>query len=513
MITARAERCSNPLVSSAPSVVDARQQWLYDKTIALAVAAERPLRISHSSAPRVATGVSSDTSSAPQASSASLNPQFSGTIILVSINLAIFLAMALSVGHLLRFSGDQVLRWGANYGPLTMNGQLWRLITAMFVHIGLAHLLINMWCLYELGALTEHIYGRWSMLLLYGLTGIAGGVASLARNPTIVSAGASGAVFGLAGVLITSLTLGKLAAPRRELLVALASLLAFAAYNLTYGFLKGGFDNGAHVGGLISGLLLGIAVSNNARGTRQTWRRQPAIYALSLLLLIAAYVSVKRIRAQVVGIESARLTLAAGDPGQAIHRLNTLPGAARNPQALALLAAAYTQKRQYAEAEKSYRSWLQLAPKDFAAHDGLGLLFAGTGRLDEASQELQKAVALQPAMPEAWLQLGLVQQKLGRHADAAISLKNAAALDPNSVQTQFALGISEMNLRQYPAAIAAFQKAAQLAPNNYEAHIWLANAYQAAGQANQAAAAYMEAARLRRRLPAKSSPALRPQIR
>ncbi|HKW25037.1 MAG TPA: rhomboid family intramembrane serine protease, partial [Terriglobales bacterium] len=268
--------------------------------------------------------MSSDTPSATLASYVTGNRQISGTIILVFINLAIFLAMALSAGYFLRFSGDQVLRWGANYGPLTMNGQLWRLVTAMFVHIGLAHLLINMWCLYELGALTEHIYGRGSMLVLYGLTGIAGGVASLARNPTIVSAGASGAVFGLAGVLITSLAFGKLAAPRRELMVALASLLAFAAYNLTYGFLKGGIDNGAHVGGLVSGLLLGIAVSHEAP---QKMRRDVAIYGLSLLVLVAGYASVKRIRGQVVGIEAARLALAAGDPGQAIHRLNTLPGA------------------------------------------------------------------------------------------------------------------------------------------------------------------------------------------
>jgi len=451
-------------------------------------------------------------SSAPQASPAPLRAQISGTIILVSVNLAIFLAMAVSAGQFLRFGGDQVLRWGANFGPLTMNGQWWRLITAMFIHIGLAHLLINMWCLFELGALTEHIYGRWSMLLLYAITGLAGGVASLARNPTIVSAGASGAVFGLAGVLITSLLLGKLAAPRRELMIALASLLAFAAYNLTYGFLKGGIDNGAHLGGLVSGLLLGIAVSQDPRASLQVSRRQAAIYALSLLVLIAGYASVGRIRGQVVRIEGARLALAAGDPSQAIHQLNVLPGTARNTQALAILATAYTQKKQYAEAEKCYRGWLQVAPNDFAAHDGLGLLLAGTGRLDEASRELQKTVALRPAMPEAWQQLGLVQQKLGRHADAAVSLKNAAALNPNSLPTQFALGISEMNLRQYPAAITAFQKATQLAPNSYEAQIWLANAYQAAGQTSQATAAYMRAARLRRPV-ARPSPALRPQIR
>ncbi|HKC71322.1 MAG TPA: rhomboid family intramembrane serine protease, partial [Terriglobales bacterium] len=280
------------------------------------------MRISQPSAPRVATGLSSNMSSAPQASPAPFRAQISGTIILVSINLAIFVAMALTAGQFLRFGGDQVLRWGANFGPLTMNGQWWRLVTAMFVHIGLAHLLINMWCFYELGALTEHIYGRWSMLLLYGITGLAGSIASLARNPTIVSAGASGAVFGLAGVLITSLLFGKLAAPGRELMIALASLLAFAAYNLTYGFLKGGIDNGAHLGGLVCGLLLGLMLSQDARPTLQLSRRQAGVYAVSLLVLIAGYASVKRIRGQVVRMEGARLALAAGDPGQAIHQLN-----------------------------------------------------------------------------------------------------------------------------------------------------------------------------------------------
>lgn len=418
--------------------------------------------------------------------------------------------MGLTGGQLIRFSGDQVLRWGANYGPFTMNGQLWRLVSAMFVHIGLAHLLINLWCLYELGVITEHIYNRSSMLLFYGLTGIAGGIASLARNPTIVSAGASGAIFGLAGVLIPTLLLRKLPVPGRELKIALASLIAFAAYNLTYGFFKGGVDNGAHVGGLASGLLLGVALSLGAGRELEVRLRGRLTYGLALAVLCAGYLVVRKTREETVRLEAARLALMQGDPDMAIRRLSGLQATAHNSDALALLASAYSQKKQYAEAEKYYRSSLQLNPGNSAAHSGFGLLLADTGRLEDASKELQKAVALDPGAQTVWLRLGIVQQKLGRHAEAVIALRTAVALNPNSGQAEFTLGISEMNLRQYDAAIAAFQKAAQLAPNDYDAQIWLANAYQAGGRTNEAAAAYMRASRLRRVVPVRPRPSPRP---
>src|SRR4029077_20863076 len=171
------------------------------------------------------------------------------TIALIGLNLALFLLISLTGDHMFHLTSEQTVRWGGNYGPLTIGGQWWRLITAIFVHIGLLHLLVNMWCLYHLGTLAEQIYGRPSVLSLYLLTGAAGGIASLMKNPSILSAGASGAVFGLAGAVIVTLSLGKLSVPRRELKVVLVSLIAFAGYNLTVGFIRGGVDNGAHVGG------------------------------------------------------------------------------------------------------------------------------------------------------------------------------------------------------------------------------------------------------------------------
>ena len=424
----------------------------------------------------------------------------SGTAALVAINVLVFLAMAASAHHILKFDGGLVLRWGGNYGPLTMGGQWWRLISAMFVHIGLAHLLINMWCLCELGLMTESIYGGPSMLLVYGLAGVAGSIASLARNPAIISAGASGAIFGLAGLLIATLLLGKLPVPRRELWIALASLVAFSAYNLTYGFLKGGIDNGAHVGGLVSGLLIGVAVSPGATLRQRLRRREALAYGFVLALLVIGYAEVKRARGEVVELEAAQQALRAGDSDTAIRWLSKVRTIHDKPAALSLLAAAYGEKKEFATSEKYYREALQLDSRNLASHIGLGTVFAETGRLSDATKELQEAARLGPGSEGVWLHLAMVLQKQGRHSEAISAFQNAAALNPSSLPAQFGLGISEMNLRQYDAAVAAFQKATQLAPKSYDAQIWLANAYQGAGRASEAAAAYMRAARLRPRV-------------
>ena len=130
------------------------------------------------------------------------------TQILFGANIAVFLAMALASGTVLDFTGLNLGPWGANYGPLTLSGQWWRLVTYMFVHGGLIHIAFNMWCLWDLGAMCESLYGRWTFAAMYLITGVGGGLARLAWDPMVPSVGASGAIFGLAGALIASFYLG-----------------------------------------------------------------------------------------------------------------------------------------------------------------------------------------------------------------------------------------------------------------------------------------------------------------
>src|SRR5271155_5457161 len=119
-----------------------------------------------------------------------------------AINVAVFIAMALAKVSITQPSFPDLLRWGANFGPYTMAGQWWRLLTCVFVHIGIIHIALNMWCLWGLGRLAESIYDHWTYAGVYLITGVTASVGSLIWDPARLSAGASGAIFGIAGALI-----------------------------------------------------------------------------------------------------------------------------------------------------------------------------------------------------------------------------------------------------------------------------------------------------------------------
>src|SRR5258708_17824636 len=136
------------------------------------------------------------------------------TQILLGANVMVFIATVLASGPSLDIPGQVRVHFGANFGPFTLSGQWWRLLTYMFLHGDLMHIAFNMWCLWDLGALCESLYGRSTFAAIYLITGIAAGLASVAWNPGVLSVGASGAIFGLAGALIASFALGEFSLPR-----------------------------------------------------------------------------------------------------------------------------------------------------------------------------------------------------------------------------------------------------------------------------------------------------------
>jgi rhomboid protease GluP len=153
---------------------------------------------------------------------------------------------------------------GANVWPL--GGAYWRLVASMFLHIGVFHLLVNAWALYQLGALFEAWLGSARLGVVYLLAGVAGSGASVAftlAGSDRVSAGASGAIFGLLGALVTFLARRheRLRPAARALLV---QLLFWAGLNVILGFTLPGIDNGGHLGGFATGLLLGLFLRERA---------------------------------------------------------------------------------------------------------------------------------------------------------------------------------------------------------------------------------------------------------
>lgn len=220
---------------------------------------------------------------------------------LIVANFAIFIAMAVLAGRVSYFDVQQLLNWGGNFGPLTVNGQWWRLFTALFLHLSLAHVVINMWVLWNVGRLTERLYGTWVFLFLYFASGVLGSLTSTAWEPGNVSVGASGAIFGILGAFLAVLTRSREELPAAIVKAYWKSTLIFVLFSLINSAWQPGIDNAAHVGGLLSGFMLGWVLVRQlgpGRGKRFTVRQGLAAAALTMVIAAAGLY-------QVTGIGSA----------------------------------------------------------------------------------------------------------------------------------------------------------------------------------------------------------------
>jgi len=184
--------------------------------------------------------------------------RFVSTIIL-DINLLVFLIMLLSGVSIYKPLVIDIIHWGGNIKRLTIEQQqYWRLVTNIFVHIGIVHLLMNTLGFIFVASFIERKVGRIWFAGLYMVTGICASVTSVMWHNDTVSAGASGAIFGLYGFFLAILMVKK---EHRQVNSGMITMtLIFIGYNLLMG-LKGNIDNAAHIGGLLSGFLIGVVMS------------------------------------------------------------------------------------------------------------------------------------------------------------------------------------------------------------------------------------------------------------
>ena len=191
------------------------------------------------------------------------------TYLLVGINCVVYLGMVLSHVSFTNPTVGDLLRCGANNPTAVLYyGEWWRIVTAMFVHAGILHLATNMWCLWNLGLLGEPLIGPIGVFAAYLLSGAAGNLLSIGVNLAFrtdsVGVGASGAVFGIAGVLIVLLKSPRLPIPAKELSGLRRYVIYFAAINFVIGFggnqlnLGVNIDNMAHLGGFLGGILFAL---------------------------------------------------------------------------------------------------------------------------------------------------------------------------------------------------------------------------------------------------------------
>ncbi len=176
-----------------------------------------------------------------------------------------------------------LVRLGAKFGPYMVQGEWWRLVTAMFLHAGLLHIGFNLWCLFDLGPTVESLFSTQKFIVLYLVTGIAGFILSLGWSPLGISIGASGSVLGLIGVLIgASFHHGRLGQDYRS------QLWRWVIYIFIFGLFFS-VDNAAHIGGLATGAALGYFVPQGEPTTRAGENLWNALAVLSVFIIAGSF--------------------------------------------------------------------------------------------------------------------------------------------------------------------------------------------------------------------------------
>jgi membrane associated rhomboid family serine protease len=185
--------------------------------------------------------------------------RYLSTLVIIGINVIVFAFIAIQQQSLMMSRNIDVLailHAGGNLNPFTMDGQQWRVITSMFLHFGIIHLLVNMLGLYLLGSTLEPIVGTSRFLLIYLFCGIAAGIASLLFNFYTISAGASGAIFGLFGYRLGTELIRD--SDDRQKLIALA--IGFIGFVIVNALVATSIsvDIAGHLGGLIAGVVIAV---------------------------------------------------------------------------------------------------------------------------------------------------------------------------------------------------------------------------------------------------------------
>ncbi len=397
------------------------------------------------------------------------------TITLIALNALVYLAMGVSGVSWTEPSIVDAVRWGADFGALTVGGEWWRALSSTFVHFGIIHIGFNMWCLWSLGSALELYMGRKAYTVIYFLSGLMASLTSIAWNPWRVSAGASGAIFGVAGAFVSYLYFKKAPMDPQQVRQKIKSLLIFIGYNLVYGA-AGSVDNSAHMGGLVAGLILGSLAPAILR------RADIAMPAADLMAPNAAPPATPS--AAVPMIELApeemshvdRVTGLIAVGGMAILLAGVLWIHGRNiPGAHYGKAIRLVQAGQVKEGIAELDQAVSLDPKLFFPSTLLGELQLQQGNADAAVPALERSAALAPGIFYVEQNLALAYLGVGRPEDAlreiGSAMQHAKAI---SWRAQYIMGLAAEESGNSQLATDSFKSVIQSNPDFREAREALA---------------------------------------
>ncbi len=224
-------------------------------------------------------------------------PRVYVTAAIVAANIMAWLFMVMSHVDLLRPETSDLLKWGANYGPLVADGEYWRMASSSFIHDGFRHLLVNMWALLLMGHWAERLFGNGFYLWIYGFSGLGSSLASLAWNTEMVSVGASGAILGVYGAMLGYLWRQGGTLPRAIMSRVTTTVVLTCCLPLLQKVLPISIDHAGHAGGFVGGVAMGYLLARplELELRRAQWNRSIlGGTALSALTVIAGWLFLSR---------------------------------------------------------------------------------------------------------------------------------------------------------------------------------------------------------------------------
>jgi rhomboid protease GluP len=368
-----------------------------------------------------------------------------------------------------------LVNFGANSGRLVADGEIWRLVASMFLHSGVLHLVLNLLSLYFLGRNVEAFYGPWPFLLLFLGSGLGGSIASAVLSSAI-SVGASGAVFGLAGVSIVFAFRFRRQLPSRVTRVMGTLLLPLVGANIALGLILPFIDSRAHLGGLVTGAALALIVRPDALAEAEGKRSTESARVLATLcvpLLVVAFAGSLQNGLRMRGADDPRVLRILQD-----ERLRTVTEALErtpdDPDLLRVRAQLHMLDGSWLESIRDYQSILRLHPDDAATLNNLAWIL-----LEEAPDELRnrseatrlagRAVELSPEDPYALGTYGTAQLRGGDAREAARYLARALARKRDAREEatdRYLLSIALARLGRFEEATSSFERAIRQDPES-----------------------------------------------
>lgn len=360
------------------------------------------------------------------------------TYAILGINIAAWLLMSL-VGLFMGWDRNvQLLYFGAKVNELVVQGEYWRLLTAMFLHIDLLHLFFNSYALYLYGPAVEKLFGKTKFILVYMVSGLMGSLLSYLFSPN-PAAGASGAIFGLMGSLL------YFRREKRSLFQRIfgPGLLMVIGINLMYGFIQRGIDNWGHIGGLLGGFLAGNALGLY-RDRDRRYGRKALIWLLILLIFVLGlnYGQIKY--GKEIHLKEAYRAAQRGQISDAKAHLERLTRKDRkDPKVKEVIEAVYIKDvnehlrdGRFDEALQSINLLLTYYPKEANYYFYRGQIYEALEDYEEALEDYLYVIETIKDSEEIWFRAGRAAYNTGRAADAKKYLEEALKLRPNYKEAQ-----------------------------------------------------------------------------